>query len=824
MTSPIRSSNTASHISLNTSKTSQSKKLNNPELQDMTKVDIKNSGITRFFNNVSNFFRSIGKSVNQANEKAPITMPMTVKNLGIAVNPERAEPLNKDGIQTLSNHIDTLETDKKEDLIASAIKDVEKGGHNLLKLLNRNPTIFQNIITSSVKKGGGKLIQSIITHSKKLPMSLLSAVSSYTPKNILELSTPIDNKVDFNTGTNLISNLFERGGMSMHQALESIKALISADIDGAMDITGKESMPEIFASIRGMVEDQGSSELKDGLAIRKQFETLSKPGETAGAILDNLTTGLSLKIVADRDLLNTVLTSVDSALTFTGDAEHDKGVMKHLKTLSKQTGAGSGGDEMIFNQFTTQELKELKEMASFADGQKQIESRLNSYSGSTPEAASTIASACMKTFLETRPVDNPKKTTVTKSDVKKLIKTVDKRLSIFQSVTNAWQKKFSPEQYTNRKLNKLTRLVNTIQTEVDANRLEWNKETKQAAIEMVSQKLQKYTSDLDAMAKADPDFQKELMYQASALLEKIEKVIVPESQFESLTPEGTFTADHMEIGDQHYSIGELIGQGSFGKVHRCVNDKTGEKGVVKFMLVSEMTVETIDALREVYTTQQFEGHRHIISPTNVAITAMDENEMQKLAIIMPEADQGDMEQVVDQLADKPLEERTPIYIRLLADAADGLTEMHQKGFSHRDINPGNIFVTTNNLGDSVGMLGDLGISQHKSTFDSLDMSGTQPYMPSDSSVSLSVDSYAFGMMTFELLSGGSFPFLDTPETVFDEKSDMTMPEPDVLKTRINERLSTASDDLKLLIFQSLSATPEQRPTMTEWRATLARSL
>ena len=208
----------------------------------------------------------------------------------------------------------------------------------------------------------------------------------------------------------------------------------------------------------------------------------------------------------------------------------------------------------------------------------------------------------------------------------------------------------------------------------------------------------------------------------------------------------------------------------------------------------------------------------------VAITAMDDNEMQKLAIVMPEADQGDMENVVKNLADKPLAERTSVFLKLLTDAADGLAEMHRKGFAHRDIKPGNIFVKTGETGKPVGMLGDLGISRHESDFGSIEMGGTIPYMPDDTSVGLSVDSYAFGMMVFELLSGGSFPFLATPEAVFDGKSDLTMPDSETLKERLDSRLPTASDEVKSFIERSLSRVAEERPSMVEWREALIRNL
>jgi len=414
------------------------------------------------------------------------------------------------------------------------------------------------------------------------------------------------------------------------------------------------------------------------------------------------------------------------------------------------------------------------------------------------------------------PIEKPN---VSKVAVNKLVKQLDSRLDIFRRIGNAFQKKFNPEQYTARKLDKMTRLVDTIQTEVNANRLEWSAETQTLAIEMVSQKLQQYIGQLDAMSGSNSELKTELMKQAAVLLDKIDKVVVPESQFESLTPEGVFTADRMDIGDQGYAIGEEIGNGAFGKVYRCVNEETGEKGVVKFIMVSDMTVSTIEALREVYTNQQFSGHKHIIAPSAVAITAIDNDDIQKLAIVMPEADQGDMENVVERLADKSPAERTPVLLKLLTDSADGLVEMHRKGFAHRDIKPGNIFVNTGSEGEPVGMLGDLGTANHKSEFDSLGMVGSYPYMPADDTVGLSVDSYAFGMMTFQLLSGGSFPFLETPREI--GVNTPTLPALPELRERIDAGLPNASYAVKSLIEKSLSAVPENRPTMLEWRDALS---
>ena len=827
MTIPILENNTLNPLHAPGSKGVPS--VENPNLRGMLKIQDSRGVVRKTLHAMANTFRRIGASVTQANSGAPISMSISVKTLGIASNPNRSEPLNRAGAQNLKVHVEGLAPEKKQALVASAVKDVANGGHNFLKLLDRNPELF----TVVVDFGGDSLLQAIDRHSDQIPTRLLSAVSDHMPKYIRDQCVTDGAygalNADFDKGAKMISGFFGLGGISLHQALESVKALISSDVDGAMVQTGKEDMGEIFGGIREIVGIQGCAELKDGLAIREEFEAMSRPGEIAGGVLDALNSGQSLRDELFRDSVHQALTGVGISLKFTGDETHDGDVKRALKDISKQTGAGSGGDAMIFNRMTMPELKELRALSSLQDGQAHIEARLNGYSESTPEAAATIATACMTVFLK------PEKPHITKADVRKLVRKLDRRLTIFRRIVNAFQKKLSPEQYTARKIDKLARLVNNIQTEVNANRLKWDKETQVLAIEMVGQKLQQYIGALDAMSGSHSELQTTLLKQASQLLDKIDKVIVPAAQFEDLTPVGNLTQiisptiydlsarrpQTLEIGNKKYAIGDLIGQGTFGNVYRCVDEKSGEKSVVKVMLISD-DIGTVEALGEVYTAQQFAGHRHIMAPSSVAITALDEHdEMRRLALVMPEADQGDMDNIVEKMADKSLEERTHVFLKLLVDAADGLVEMHRKGFAHRDVKPGNIFVKTGVRDELIGMLGDLGTAQHMSLFDGLEMTGSPPYMPADDNVSLSVDSYAFGMMAFQLLSGGSFPVLQMPTGI--GVNTPTMPDSAELRARIDVGLPTTSASLKSLIQQSLSAVPEERPTMSEWRDALSKA-
>ena len=728
---------------------------------------------------------------------------ISVTNLGILLS-----HLDAKGIEDLKEHVNSLTDAQRKALVESAVQDVASGGHNLQKLLNLNPEIFKTVVHAGENRSGepNRLIKAMDTHSAKIPHALLSAASSHLPTYIVNQCTTkgahLLVHVDFDKGAKMIARFFDMGVMSLHQALGSITGLQSADAEGAESKTGKEHVPEVLDVLRDMVGIQGCAELRDGLAIKKQFEAMSRPGGIAVRVLDRLKIG-NLEDKGFRDSVNEALKEGGISLQFTGKEPNDTSVQEALKVISKQTGAGSGGDEMIFDRLTRPELKELKAMALLPDGQTQIEARLNRYSGATPKAATAIATACMETL----------KPNVDKAAVKRLVKQLDSRIKICSALVNFWQKNFSPEQYKERKLDKLETLVNNIQKKVNENRLIWNKETRTLAVAMVRQKITQYIAQLDKLGSS-PEVKEALKEQRDALLGKIGGVI----------SKLNLDTSTMTVEGQAYDIGAKIFQGTVANVHHCVNKKTNELFVVKLIKVSDMTVRTIEALQQVQMAQKFSSHPNIMSHSAVAITGFDDvTEAQTMAIVMPFADKGDIEQVVAELEAKPLAEKTPVFLQLLTDAATGLCAIHEQGFLHGDIKPANIFVKTGADGKLIGMVGDLGSAQHQSEFKHLKMAGTYPYMPdmpAGTTVDLSVDSYAFGMMTFELLSGGEFPFSETIKVP--GVNTPTLPALPELHARI-DALPNASDRVKFLIERSLSAVPENRPTMREWRDALSAS-
>lgn len=136
-------------------------------------------------------------------------------------------------------------------------------------------------------------------------------------------------------------------------------------------------------------------------------------------------------------------------------------------------------------------------------------------------------------------------------------------------------------------------------------------------------------------------------------------------------------------------------------------------------------------------------------------------------------------------------------IRLGIDLCEALKLCQKYNIIHRDIKPGNIFVT--DTGDF--KLGDFGIArQLKQTATGLSKKGTYDYMApemyKENPYGSSVDIYSLGIVMYKLLNGGRLPFLPlVPNMItFSEKekslvrrmSGEQMPMPQHAKGRLGE--------------------------------------
>ncbi|RCH88940.1 hypothetical protein CU098_002028, partial [Rhizopus stolonifer] len=171
----------------------------------------------------------------------------------------------------------------------------------------------------------------------------------------------------------------------------------------------------------------------------------------------------------------------------------------------------------------------------------------------------------------------------------------------------------------------------------------------------------------------------------------------------------------------------------------------------------------------------------------------DEN---NLYLVMEYASGGDLQGLLERRSFKPFTEQEAKFYS--AELILAVERLHQLGYMHRDIKPGNIFI------DKTGhiKLGDLGSCISIDTNDYLFMVGTMPYVSPemcDSEGSNPVDGPAYGpevdwwsvgIVLYELLYG------DTPFTGTDIKIQMSLLNPKVeVQFSPDVNISTEAKDL-----------------------------
>lgn len=157
------------------------------------------------------------------------------------------------------------------------------------------------------------------------------------------------------------------------------------------------------------------------------------------------------------------------------------------------------------------------------------------------------------------------------------------------------------------------------------------------------------------------------------------------------------------LGKIRWQKGELISQGAYGKVYRCLNLDTGQLHAVKHIELSgsrDLILKEVLILKEQIKCLSKLSHPNIAKYIS---TEIDE-EHSGVDIVMELVSGGSLKDLLTKL-DKFDERMTAMYTKQILE---GLYYLHSQGIVHRDIKSANILVTQ----DGVIKLSDFGASKN----------------------------------------------------------------------------------------------------------------
>ena len=254
------------------------------------------------------------------------------------------------------------------------------------------------------------------------------------------------------------------------------------------------------------------------------------------------------------------------------------------------------------------------------------------------------------------------------------------------------------------------------------------------------------------------------------------------------------------FADGRYRVEEFLGEGGMKRVYRArdtVLDRQVALGVIKAEKLDEVSRSRI--VREVQALARLGDHPHIMQ-----IHDFLEEDGQPY-MVLPFMSGSEVEELIENAPDNrvPLEET----IKIAADVCRGLEFAHSKGLVHRDLKPGNVWVTE----DGTAKILDFGLAvamDHNRLTQQGTMVGTFYYMPPEqalgSEVTPQADLYSLGAMLYEIVTGRP-PFLgDGMEGIIGQHIS-TPPVAPIWHS------SSCPKPLEALILRLLAKDPSERP-------------
>jgi eukaryotic-like serine/threonine-protein kinase len=251
-----------------------------------------------------------------------------------------------------------------------------------------------------------------------------------------------------------------------------------------------------------------------------------------------------------------------------------------------------------------------------------------------------------------------------------------------------------------------------------------------------------------------------------------------------------------------YSVKKFLGEGGKKKVY-LAHDTVLDRDVAFALIKTEKLDETARTRikREAQAMGRLGDHPNIVTVFDFG----DSPETGQPFMVLPLLSGGDVEGLIKKAPDHKLSVEQSIEIA--KSVCKGLEFAHSKGIVHRDIKPGNVWMSA----DGTAKVGDFGLAVavdlSRLTQDGM-MVGTVSYMPPEQAmggqVTSKADLYSLGAMLYEMVTGRP-PFIGEDSVAIIGQHINTPP---ISPTWHRADLPPA---LETLILQLLEKDPEKRP-------------
>lgn len=248
-----------------------------------------------------------------------------------------------------------------------------------------------------------------------------------------------------------------------------------------------------------------------------------------------------------------------------------------------------------------------------------------------------------------------------------------------------------------------------------------------------------------------------------------------------------------------YEVGGVLGVGTVGTIYRAVDRQTGEVRAIK-KLHPGISQDKLIRARFKREMMILERLRH---PNIIAYYGGGADEDQ-LFYVMEMVEGGSVKDLLECNRGLPW----PAVVGIGRQICSALQCAHNHGVIHRDLKPGNLFLTRS----GEVKLGDFGIARDLHSSDLTDTGltvGTHAYMApeqitGDSSISGKADLYALGCCLFEMLTGRKVFDGENFAQLFEQHLRIEPP-------HVRTLVPSCPEQLDQVIFQLLAKSPEDRP-------------